>query len=109
MRTFVIALGAVALVVLGSGSAGAEDAAVQSESAGIQVAEAPKAPKTSAPAAEKASKPMDPSASGVVDEGKSAKKQLKDDSADNKKRAKKGAGKAGDDIKRTFKNVFKKK
>jgi len=92
MRMLVIGLSVVALVVLGWGSAGAEDA-----------------PKDPAPAVKKASKPMDPSVSGVVGEGKSAKKELKDDSADNKKRAKKGAGKAGDDIKRTFKNVFKKK
>jgi hypothetical protein len=45
----------------------------------------------------------------VKKEAKSAKKELSDDSADNKKRVKKGAGKAGDDVKRTFKGLFKKK
>ena len=105
MRTFLIGLAGVALVVLGWGSSSAEDWGVQAESAGIQVAEAP---KDSAPAAEKASKPMEPTVPGVVDEGKSAKKQLKEDSPDNKKRVKKGAGKAGEDIKRTFKGLFKK-
>ena len=34
---------------------------------------------------------------------------VSDDSADNKKRVKKGAGKAGDDVKRTFRGLFKKK
>lgn len=105
MRTFVIGLAAVALIALGCGSSGAEDAAVEPKSAAEKVSEAP---KTSEPAAEKASKPMDPSVSGVVDEGKSAKQQLSDDSADNKKRVKKGFGNATDDIKRTFRGLGKK-
>ena len=95
MRKFAIVLAVVALAVLGRASEAGEpsDKAAQ---------------KASEPA-EKASKPAEKSGLSAGEEAKSAKKQLSDDSADNEKRVKKGAGKAGDDVKRTFRGLFKKK
>jgi hypothetical protein len=87
-------LAALALVALGCGSDGGKDAAVQVESATEEVSQPGAATEASV--------------SGVVDEARSAKQQLKDDSADNKKRVNKGFGNATDDIKRTFQGLGKK-
>ena len=108
MRTFAIALSAVALVALGCGSDGAKETAVQAESAAEEVSEAT---EDAAPATEevrKASEATEASVSGVVGEAKSAKQELKDDSADNKERVNKGFGNATNDIKRTFRGLGKK-
>jgi hypothetical protein len=102
MRKFAIVLAVVALAMLGRAS----EAAEPSDKAGQKASEP--AEKASEPA-EKASKPAEKSGLDAGKEAKSAKKQLSDDSADNKKRVKKGAGKAGDDVKRTLGGLFKKK
>jgi hypothetical protein len=88
MRKFAIVLAVVALAVLGRASEAGEP---------------------SDKAAQKASEPAEKSGLSAGEEAKSAKKHLSDDSADNKKRVKKGTGKAGDDVKRTFRGLFKKK
>lgn len=102
MRKFAIVLAVVALAMLGRAS----EAAEPSDEAGQKASEP--AEKASEPA-ENASKPAEKSGLDAGKEAKSAKKQLSDDSADNKKRVKKGAGKAGDDVKRTLGGLFKKK